>query len=55
MYIDWCCSVMAPERPGGEDQPVPVALSATNSITIPITLLSIPKDLLHIKVTLTMS
>ncbi|XP_054262095.1 forkhead box protein N3 [Macrosteles quadrilineatus] len=40
---------MAPERPGGEDQPVPVALSATNSITIPITLLSIPKDLLHIK------
>ncbi|XP_046665633.1 forkhead box protein N3-like isoform X2 [Homalodisca vitripennis] len=39
---------MAPERPGPEDEPG-VALSANNSLAIPVTLLSIPNTLLHIK------
>lgn len=39
---------MAPERPGPEDEPG-VTVSPGNTITIPVTLLSIPNTVLHIK------
>lgn len=40
---------MAPERPGPEDEPG-VTISAGSTLTIPVTLLSIPNTVLHIKV-----
>lgn len=43
---------MAPERPGPEDEPG-VTVSTGSTVTIPVTLLSIPNTVLHIKVRIT--